>query len=48
MTGAQALIESLKRQQADHIFGYAGATICPIMDVLSSTPEIGYTLVRTE
>ena len=48
MTGAQALIESLKLQKVEHIFGYAGATICPIMDVLSSTPEIGYTLVRTE
>ena len=48
MTGAQALIESLKCQQVDHIFGYAGATICPIMDVLATVPEIGYTLVRTE
>ncbi len=48
MTGAQALVESLKLQNVDHIFGYAGATICPIMDVLSATPEIGYTLVRTE
>ena len=48
MTGAQALIESLKLQKVDHIFGYAGATICPIMDVLAATPEIGYTLVRTE
>jgi len=48
MTGAQALIESLKLQKVEHIFGYAGATICPIMDVLAATPEIGYTLVRTE
>ena len=48
MTGAQALVESLKLQKVEHIFGYAGATICPIMDVLSTTPEIGYTLVRTE
>ena len=48
MTGAQALVESLKLQQVDHIFGYAGATICPIMDILAATPEIGYTLVRTE
>ena len=48
MTGAQALVESMKLQNVEHIFGYAGATICPIMDVLSATPEIGYTLVRTE
>ena len=48
MNGAQALIESLLREQVDHIFGYAGATICPVVDVLKEHPEIGYTLVRTE
>ena len=48
MNGAQALIESLLKEQVDHIFGYAGATICPIVDVLKEHPEIGYTLVRTE
>ena len=48
MTGAQALIESLKREQVEHIFGYAGATICPAVDALANAPEIGYTLVRTE
>ena len=39
-TGAQALIESLKREQVAHIFGYAGATICPAVDALKSHPEI--------
>lgn len=48
MNGAQALIESLKRENVKHIFGYAGATICPAADALKQTPEIGYTLVRTE
>ena len=48
MNGAQALIESLLKEQVDHIFGYAGATICPIVDVLKEHPEIGYTRVRTE
>lgn len=48
MNGAQALIESLLREQVDHIFGYAGATICPVVDVLKEHPEIGYTLCRTE
>ena len=48
MNGAQALIESLKREQVTHIFGYAGATICPAVDALKDAPEIGYTLVRTE
>ncbi|MCI8422532.1 MAG: biosynthetic-type acetolactate synthase large subunit [Lawsonibacter sp.] len=48
MNGAHALIESLLREQVDHIFGYAGATICPATDALKEHPEIGYTLVRTE
>ena len=48
MTGAQILIEGLLREQVDHIFGYAGATICPIVDVLREMPDFGYTLVRTE
>lgn len=48
MNGAQALIESLIQEQVEHIFGYAGATICPAVDALKEHPEIGYTLVRTE
>ena len=48
MNGAQALIESLLQEQVEHIFGYAGATICPAVDALKDHPEIGYTLVRTE
>ena len=48
MNGAHALIESLLCEQVDHIFGYAGATICPAVDALKEHPEIGYTLVRTE
>ena len=43
MNGAQALIESLKREGTDHIFGYAGATICPAADALKDAAEIGYT-----
>ena len=48
MNGAQALIESLRRENVTHMFGYAGATICPAVDALLAAPEIGYTLVRTE
>ncbi len=48
MNGAQALVESLRREQVTHIFGYAGATICPAVDALAAAKEIGYTLVRTE
>ena len=48
MNGAQALIRSLIEEQVTHIFGYAGATICPAVDALKEHPQIGYTLVRTE
>ena len=48
MTGSEILIEGLIREGVDHIFGYAGATICPIDDALLSTPQIAYTLVRNE
>ena len=47
ITGAQALIESLKRENVTEIFGYAGATICPAADALRNS-DIHYTLVRTE
>lgn len=48
MTGAQILVEGFLREGVEHIFGYAGATICPIADVLRETPRLGYTLVRSE
>ncbi len=48
LTGAQILMEGLVREGVDHIFGYAGATICPAVDALKDMPQIGYTLVRTE
>lgn len=47
ITGAQALIESLKREGVTEVFGYAGATICPAADALKAS-DIHYTLVRTE
>ncbi|MBQ9359065.1 MAG: acetolactate synthase, large subunit, biosynthetic type, partial [Abditibacteriota bacterium] len=48
MTGAQAPIQSLKNENVTHMFGYAGATICPAYDALKNTDGIGYTLVRVE
>ena len=48
MTGAQILMESLAREGVERVFGYAGATICPIADALREDPNIDYTLVRTE
>lgn len=48
LTGAQILMEGLAREGVERIFGYAGATICPIADALLAAPGLGYTLVRTE
>lgn len=48
MTGAQILVNGMLRQGVEKIFGYAGATICPVADVLLATPQIDYTLVRNE
>ena len=41
--GAQALIESLRREGVTHMFGYAGATICEAVDALKAS-DIQYTL----
>ena len=35
INGAQALMESLKREGVERVFGYAGATICPAVDALA-------------
>ena len=48
MTGAEILVNGLLREGTEHIFGYAGATICPLADALRATPQLGYTLVRNE
>ena len=49
MTGAQILIQGLINEGVDRVFGYAGATICPIMDeMLKAADRIKYTLVRQE
>lgn len=47
ISGAQALVEALRLEGVTHLFGYAGATICPAVDALA-TSDIHYVLVRTE
>jgi acetolactate synthase-1/2/3 large subunit len=50
-TGAFALIDSLKRHNVQHIFGYPGGAILPIYDELyrwEATGEIQHILVRHE
>ncbi len=48
MTGAQALIESLRREGVEVIFGYPGGSLLPIYDVLYDTKDIRHILVRHE
>ncbi|MFH1760957.1 MAG: thiamine pyrophosphate-binding protein, partial [bacterium] len=48
MTGAQALIESLKKEGVEVIFGYPGGTVLPIYDVLYDEKKIKHYLTRHE
>lgn len=47
MTGAQAMIKALEKENVDIIFGYPGAAICPFYDVLPES-SIKHILTRTE
>ena len=47
MTGAQALVEALKRQEVEVIFGISGGALLPIHDVLRDS-GIRHILVRHE
>ncbi|MEW6007368.1 MAG: biosynthetic-type acetolactate synthase large subunit [bacterium] len=47
-TGAEILIEALKEEGTDVIFGYQGGAVLPIFDVFYKTPEIKVVLVRHE
>ncbi|NIR86872.1 biosynthetic-type acetolactate synthase large subunit [Candidatus Bathyarchaeota archaeon] len=48
MSGAQAVVEALKRQKVEAIFGIIGGAVLPIYDVLYKTPEIRHILARHE
>ncbi|HHY82214.1 MAG TPA: biosynthetic-type acetolactate synthase large subunit [Clostridiales bacterium] len=48
LTGAQAVIECLKEQKVDLIFGYPGGAVLPIYDVLYNTKEITHILTAHE
>jgi thiamine pyrophosphate-dependent acetolactate synthase large subunit-like protein len=45
---AQALVECLRREGVDHVFGIPGTMNLPILDVLRATPEIRFVLTRHE
>ncbi|RUM87292.1 MAG: biosynthetic-type acetolactate synthase large subunit [Thermodesulfatator sp.] len=48
MTGAQIIVEALKREGVEVIFGYPGGAVIDIYDELYRTPEIKHILVRHE
>ena len=47
-TGAQILLESLKREGVDVLFGYPGGAVIDIYDELPRHPELHHVLVRHE
>lgn len=48
MTGAEIVIEALKEQGVDTMFGYPGGAVLPIYDVIFSDNHIRHILVRHE
>jgi thiamine pyrophosphate-dependent acetolactate synthase large subunit-like protein len=48
ITGAQAVVDCLRREGVDHVFGIPGTMNLPILDVLRETPEIRFILTRHE
>jgi len=48
MTGARALIECLRRESVEVIFGYPGGQVLPIYDELYDVKDIRHILVRHE
>ena len=46
MTGAQIILECLKREGVQHIFGYPGGAVIDLYDELSRCSEIKHFLVR--
>ncbi len=48
LNGAQILLESLRKEGVDVLFGYPGGAIIDIYDELTSYPELRHILVRHE
>src|SRR5438132_1279104 len=48
MTGSKALLDCLKRQGVQVIFGYPGGAVIPIYDAIYEEDEIRHILVRHE
>jgi acetolactate synthase I/II/III large subunit len=48
ITSAQALVDCLRREGIDHVFGIPGTMNLPLLDVLRATPAIRFILTRHE
>ncbi len=48
MTGARMVVEALKKERVEVIFGYPGGAVLDIYDEIYKTPEIKHVLVRHE
>lgn len=48
ITAAQAIVDCLRRERIDHVFGIPGTMNLPILDVLRTTPEVRFVLTRHE
>ena len=48
VTGAQAVVDCLRRERVEHVFGIPGTMNLPILDVLRDTPEMRFILTRHE
>ncbi|MGB9797509.1 MAG: thiamine pyrophosphate-binding protein, partial [bacterium] len=48
MTAAKALVECMKREGVEVVFGYPGGAVLPLYDVLYDEKDIKHILVRHE
>jgi thiamine pyrophosphate-dependent acetolactate synthase large subunit-like protein len=48
ISGAQALVDCLRRERVEHVFGIPGTMNLPVLDVLRGTPQIRFILTRHE
>ena len=48
LSGAEIVIESLKKEKVDLVFGYPGGVVIPTYDVIERTTGIKHILVRHE
>src|ERR1051326_8407424 len=48
MSGAQIMVECLRQEGVEHIFGYPGGAVLPIYDALYGYKDIKHILVRHE